>query len=112
MLTGGEAHDCPAGTELILQTKAGGTLLGDKAYDSAELRAALKERGTNAIIPNKRNRKRKFKFSKKRYRERHRIENAVCRLKDFRRIATRYDKLAVTFAASVYLVAAIVWWVL
>jgi IS5 family transposase len=44
MLTGGEAHDCPAGTELILQTKAGRTLLGDKAYDSAELRAALKER--------------------------------------------------------------------
>lgn len=40
----------------------------------------------------------------------HRIENAFCRLKDFRRIATRYDKLALNFAASVYLVAAIVWW--
>jgi transposase len=112
MLTGGEAYDCPAGTELILQTKPGKSLLGDKAYDSAELRASLKERGTQAIIPNKCNRKHKFKFSKKRYREQHRIENASCRLKDFRRIATRYDKLAVTFAASVYLVAAVVWWVL
>jgi hypothetical protein len=53
-------------------------------------------------------RKQKFKFSKKRYRERHRIENALCRLKDFRRVATRYDKLAVKFAASVYLAPAIV----
>jgi len=112
MLTGGEAHDCPAGAELILQTKPGKALLGDKAYDSAELRASLKKRGTQAIIPNKSNRKRKFKFSKKRYRERHRIENAFCRLKDFRRIATRYDKLVANFAASVYLVAAVVWWTL
>jgi transposase len=112
MLTGREAHDCPAGTELILQTEPGKTLLGDKAYDSAELRASLKERGTQAITPNKSNRKRKFKFSKKQYRERHRIENAFCRLKDFRRIATRYDKLAVNFAASVYLLAAVVWWTL
>ena len=112
MLTGGEEHDCPVGAELVLHNKPGKTLLGDKAYDSAELRASLKERGTNAVIPNKCNRKRKFKFSKKQYRERHRIENAFCRLKDFRRIATRYDKLAVTFAASVYLVAAVVWWIL
>jgi len=72
MLTGGEAHDCPAGAELILQTKPGKALLGDKAYDSAEWRASLKKRGTQAIIPNKSNRKRKFKFSNKRYRERHR----------------------------------------
>ena len=77
MLTGGEAHDCPVGAELVLQNKPGKTLLGDKAYDSAELRASLKERGTNAVIPNKCNRKRKFKFSKKRYRERHRIEKRL-----------------------------------
>ena len=50
MLTGGEAHDCPAGAELIAQTKPGKALLGDKAYDSAELRASWKERGTQAII--------------------------------------------------------------
>lgn len=87
-------------------------MLGDKAYDSAELRGQLKDRGTKPVIPNRSNRKRKFRFSKKRYRERHKIENAFCRLKDFRRIATRYDKLAVNFAASVYLVAAIVWWAL
>jgi len=108
--TGGEAHDCPVGTELIEATKPAKDLLGDKAYDSRALRERLKARGTRATIPNRSNRKKKFKFSKKRYRERHRIENAFCRLKDFRRIATRYDKLAANFAASVYLVATVVWW--
>ncbi len=87
-------------------------MLGDKAYDSADLRDALKERGTKPVIPNRSNRKKKFPFSKRLYRERRRIENAFCRLKDFRRIATRYDKLAVNYAASLYLVAAIVWWML
>jgi transposase len=110
MLTGGEAHDCPAGAELILQTKPGKALRGDKAYDSAELRASLKKRGTQAIIPNTSNRNRNSKFCKKRYRERDRIENAFFRLKDFRRIATRYDKSAANFAACVYCVAAAVWW--
>jgi transposase len=70
----------------------------------------LNDRGTKAVIPDRSNRKKKLGFSKKRYRERLIVENAFCRLKDFRRIATPYDKLAVMFAASVYLVAAIVWW--
>jgi len=87
-------------------------LLADKAYDSAELRQTLKKRGTKAVIPNKQNRKKPFPFSKKSYKQRHRIENAFCRLKDFRRIATRYDRHAVNFAASIYLVAAVVWWIL
>ena len=87
-------------------------MLGDKAYDSAELRTRLRDRGTKAVIPNRSNRKKKFRFNKRRYRERHKIENAFCRLKDFRRIATRYDKLAVNFAASVYLVATVVYWIL
>jgi transposase len=111
LLTGGEAHDCPVGTELIEATKPAETLLGDKAYDSGELRELLNDRGTRAVIPNRSNRKKKFGFSEKRYRERHKLENAFCSLKAFRRIATCYDKLEVIFAASVYLVAAIVWWI-
>jgi len=97
---------------LVQQTKPTKKLLADKAYDSAELREMLKERGTKAVIPNKRNRKQPFSFSKKSYKIRHRIENAFCRLKDFRRIATRYDRLEINFAASIYLAAAVVWWVL
>ncbi len=80
-------------------------MLGDKAYDSAELRQWLSERGTKPIVPNKSNRKQPFSFDRKSYTQRHRIENAFCRLKDFRRIATRYDRLARNFLASVCLVA-------
>src|SRR6266571_8454481 len=57
LLTGGEAHDCPVAERLIRRNKAAEKLLGDKVYDSAELREWLEDRGTNAVIPNKRNRK-------------------------------------------------------
>ena len=76
------------------------------------MRHWLAERGTNPVVPNKSNRKLPFSFDKQSYKQRHRIENAFSRLKDFRRIATRYDKLARNFLASVCLVAAIVWWIL
>ena len=112
LLTGGEAHDCPPAQRLIRRTKAARKLLGDKAYDSEELRLWLNQRGTKAVVPNRSNRKQPFSFDKKSYKQRHRIENAFCRLKDFRRIATRYDRLARNFLASVCLVAAIVWWIL
>lgn len=97
---------------MIRRTKAAKKLLGDRAYDSAPLRQWLTERGTKPIVPNKSNRTLPFRFDKKSYKQRHRIENAFCRLKDFRRIATRYDRLARNFLASVCLVAAIVWWIL
>ena len=84
---------------------------GDKAYDSAELREELDERGTKPFIPNRCNRKQPFSFSKRLYRLRWRIENAFNRLKDFRRIATRYDRLALNYLASVCLAAALVWWI-
>jgi transposase len=112
LLSGGEAHDCPPAPRLIRRTRAARKLLGDKAYDSAPLRQWLKERGTRAVVPNKSNRKQPFSFDRKSYKQRHRIENAFCRLKDFRRVATRYDRLARNFLASVCLVAAIVWWIL
>jgi len=86
-------------------------MLGDKAYDSAELRLWLEDRRTKPVIPNRSNRKQPFSFNKRRYKERHRIENAFSRLKDFRRIATRYDRLARNFLASVCLAAALVWWI-
>jgi transposase len=57
-------------------------------------------------------RKQPFSFDKKSYKQRHRIENAFGRLKDFRRIAIRYDRLARNFLASVCLVAAMAWWML
>ncbi len=63
MLICGEAQDCLAGTKSILQTKTDKTLPSDKTHDSANLRASLKERGTQAIPPNECSRKHKFRFS-------------------------------------------------
>jgi transposase len=60
LLSGGEAHDCPLAERLIRRVKSPERLLGDKAYDSAELREALDERGTKPVIPNRCNRKQPF----------------------------------------------------
>jgi transposase len=111
LLTGGEAHDCPVAERLIRRVKPPKRMLGDKAYDSAELREELDERGTKPVIPNRSNRKQPYSFSKRLYKLRWRVESAFNRLKDFRRIATRYDRLARNYLASVCLVAALVWWI-
>jgi transposase len=111
LLTGGEAHDCPVAERLIRRVKPPKRMLGDKAYDSAELREALDERGTKPVIPNRSNRKQPYSFSKRLYKLRWRIESAFNRLKDYRRIATRYDRLARNYLASVCLAAALVWWI-
>ena len=111
LLTGGEAHDCPVAERLINRVEAAERMLGDKAYDSSELREELEQRGTKPVIPNRSNRKQPFSFSRRLYKLRWRIESAFNRLKDFRRVATRYDKLARNYLASVCLAAALVWWI-
>src|SRR5262249_36508993 len=111
LLTGGEAHDCPVAERLIRRVKQPQHMLGDKAYDSTELRDELDEHGTKSVIPNRSNRKEPFSFNNRLYKVRWRIEAAFNRVKDFRRIATRYDRLARNYLASVCLAAALVWWV-
>jgi transposase len=85
-------------------------LLADKGYDANSLRAALADRGTEAVIPSTRSRKRPIPYDEAAYRERNKIERAFCRLKDWRRIATRYDKLARNFLSAVAIAATIIWW--
>lgn len=111
LLTGGEAHDCPIAERLIDRVEPADDLLADKAYDSADLRDELEERGTTPVIPSRRSRKQPFGFNTCLYKLRWLIESAFSRLKDFRRIATRYDKLARNYLASVCLAAALVWWI-
>ena len=110
-MTGGKKHDCPVAERIIRRVKPAKLMLGDKAYDSGELREHLNKRGTNPVIPNRSNRKQPFRFSKRLYKLRWKIEAAFNRLKDFRRIATRYDRLARNYLASVCLTAALVWWI-
>lgn len=111
LLTGGEAHDYPVAKRLIRRVKPPKQMLGDTAYDGDELRQELDQRGTRPVIPNHPNRKHLLSFNKRLYKLRWRIESAFNRLKDFRRIATRYDRLARNYLASVCLAAALVWWI-
>ena len=88
----------------------GQILLADRAYDSDALRSQLLARGIRPVIPNAPYRKRLHPFDAEAYKRRNLVERAFCRLKGFRRIATRYDKLACTYAAAIYLAAIVVWW--
>lgn len=110
MLTPGNVSDVKAAPALIARAGRMRYLLGDKGYDADRLRRALREAGAVPVIPGRRNRKRAIRYDQERYRDRHLIENAFCRMKDFRRVATRYDKLAANFLSGVALATAIAFW--
>jgi transposase len=81
-------------------------LIADKAFDNNAFRATLDERGATAVIPSKADRKTPIPHDEEMYKWRHLVENFFQRLKEFRRIATRYDKTDTSFAAAIYLVGA------
>lgn len=88
----------------------GRLLLADAAYDADWLRRIARARGTTPVIPNNPTRKTMHPFDKTAYRARNTVERAIGRLKDWRRIATRYDRRADTFRSAVHLAATIIWW--
>jgi transposase len=111
LLTPGNASDVRTAPEVLAEAPGRiRRLSADKGYDADWLRVDLRDKGITPIIPGKRDRKRKIRHDKRRYRERWRVEATFCRLKDFRRIATRYDKLARNYASTVALAAVIAFW--
>lgn len=111
MLTAGNVSDVKAAPALLERAGRMHYLLGEKGYDANRLRKALRENGTSPVIPGRRNRKRAVRYDHQRYRDRHLIKNAFCRIKDFRRVATRYDKLARNFLSGVALVTVLAFWI-
>ena len=107
MLTGGQVADCTAGELLLEQMPQASILHGDKGYDSNAIRRQIEGKGAMPNIPPKANRRWKNCFSPALYRNRNAIERMFGRLKDFRRIATRYDRLADNFLAAVCLAATV-----
>ena len=104
-ITPGQVHDIRAAGELLAGIKDGQMLLADRAYDADWLRTMIAERGAWANIPPKSNRKAPVCFSPSLYRQRNVIERFFNKLKYFRPIATRYDKLGSSFLAMVKLAA-------
>lgn len=85
-------------------------LVADKGYDSNVVRTWLDKRGTIAVIPPMRHRRVQYPYDKRTYAKRYVIERLFCRLKDWRRVATRYDRKASTFIATVTIAAIVMFW--
>ena len=107
MLTPGQDHDL-AGAKPLLENADPGALIGDKAYDADSLIDTLKQRAITPVIPPKANRKAPRDCDFVLYCERNLVERFFNKLKHFRAIATRYDKLARNFMAGVHLASAII----
>ncbi|WP_370529157.1 IS5 family transposase [Undibacterium sp. KW1] len=108
LLTGGHCHDVTQ-AEALLKDLQPGAVLADKAYDANALIARIQERNAKVVIPSKSNRKEPREIDAFQYRNRNVIERFFARIKQFRRIATRYDKLASRFASFFAIVASFEW---
>jgi transposase len=98
------------GADALLPVIAAPIVIADKGYDADErVLDRLRQAGKTAVIPPKANRKEQRAYDRERYKTRHRIENFFCQLKQFRALATRYDKTARNFLAAIHLAAATIW---
>jgi len=108
ILTAGQRGDCPQAHALIEGLPAA-VVMADAAYDSETLRQAIAEKGAVAVIPNNPSRASKYPLDKHLYAQRHLIECCFSRLKQFRRVATRFEKTARNYRAVVTLAAIVLW---
>lgn len=111
LLSEGQMSDYKGAALMIDAFPEAKVVLGDKGYDADWFRAALADRKIAACIPSKANRKVPIPHDTALYRRRHRIENTFGRLKDWRRIQTRYDRCANTFFSAICIAAAVIFWI-
>ena len=108
ILTGGQRGDCPQAHDLIEGLSAE-IVMADNAYDADPLRQAIAEKGALAVIPNNPSRAQKYPLDKHLYAQRHLVECCFSKLKQFRRVATRFEKTAKNYRAVVTLAAIVLW---
>lgn len=108
VITAGQTGDVTQAPAL-LHGQTGDAVLADKAYDSNALRAIIADMGATAVIPSNRTRRIIIPHDAMAYKQRNRIERCFCRLKHFRRFATRYDRRSSHFAGFIHLAAAMIW---
>ncbi len=110
LLAPGNLHDVTLAPALLRAAGPMKRLIADKAYDTNSFRGLLAAQGIEAVIPSLSRRKQPIPHDVIAYRERNLVERMFGRLKDFRRLATRYDKLKRNFLAAVALAAIVLWW--
>ena len=99
-----------AAADALLPQMTANLLIADRAFDAdRRVLDRLAAAGKSAVIPPRPNRETPREFDRELYKERHLIENFFCKLKQFRAIATRYDKTARNFLAAIHLAAATIW---
>ena len=109
-ITGGEINDCTVAPDLVEKRPCAGVIVADKGYDSERIREHIEARGMAHVIPRKRNSKRGNEgLDWHLYRYRHLVENAFARLKQYRGVATRYDKLGRNYESVVAMACAFLW---
>ena len=119
LLTPGQTHEISVADKLMEQGAVRrsqgrprlrpGRVVGDKGYTSAEFRSYLRRRGIRVTIARRSNQRRRGSFDKQIYRQRNKVERMIGRIKEFRRIATRYEKRALNYAAMLTVAAIILW---
>ena len=110
-LTAGQVSDYIGAAALLSSLPPTKALLADRGYDADWLRDALADRDIEACIPSKSNRKIQIPHDRALYRKRHKIENMFGKLKDWRRIHTRYDRCAHTFMSAIAIAAIFIFWI-
>jgi transposase len=108
ILTAGQVNDIVQAENLI-NGLSFDKLLGDRGFDSDRFRGRIAQAGAEAVIPSTRSRSRAIPYDKHIYKERNLVERFFNKIKHFRRIATRYEKTALSFAAMLFLVGAVIW---
>ena len=110
LLSEGQMNDHRGAALLTHSLPPAQELIADRGYDSDRFRATLQQAGTTPCIPPRRNRKIQIAYDQELYRQRHLVENLFAKLKDWRRVATRYDRCADIFMAAVTIAATIIFW--
>ena len=108
ILSPGQVHDILQAEDLISGISFE-NLLADMGYDADHFRARIAEDGAQAVIPSRRSRSQAIPYDKHIYLERNLVERFINKIKHFRRIATRYEKTALSFASMLFLVGAVIW---
>ncbi len=110
LLSEGQMSDYKGAALMLPALPNANELLADKGYDADWFRKALADRGIAACIPSRSNRKTPIEHNRSLYRQRHKIENMFGRIKDWRRIHTRYDRCAHTFFSAICIAATVIFW--
>jgi transposase len=108
ILTGGERNDITQAENLI-ENFAAAFVLADKGYDANDFISRIEARNSTVVIPSKANRKVQRSIDRHLYKERHLIENQIGKLKHFRRVFSRFDKLAKNYLSFIYFASTIIW---